>query len=202
MFERFTDKARRVLILAQEEAKSSQHSVLDTEHLLYGLAKVEDSISTQVLAEVGVTPERLHEQFSQATDRGEATRMSPPFTPKAKKALEMSLRTAIAMGYNYIGTEHLLLGMLTDETCGAVAILKNFGVDLEKLQQDTKDKMPAGNPRPIGGTESALPQLFNVVRDMGKAIRPDLTEGELNARAARITQDLVDRAKDRWKDSA
>jgi ATP-dependent Clp protease ATP-binding subunit ClpC len=129
MFERFTDRARRVVVLAQEEARLLDHEYIGTEHLLLGLLSERDGVAAQALAALDITLEAARAQVEQKVGRGAAaTSGYIPFTPRAKKTLELSLREALDLAHNSIGTEHILLGMVqVDPKMGA-------GVGLEVLQ--------------------------------------------------------------------
>ncbi len=113
MFERFTDRARRVLVLAQEEARLLDHGYIGTEHILLGLIQESDGPAAQALAQLGVTLEAVREKVVETVGLvGAGPTGSPPFTPRAKKVLELSLREGLQLGHNYIGTEHFLLGIV------------------------------------------------------------------------------------------
>jgi ATP-dependent Clp protease ATP-binding subunit ClpC len=116
VFERFTDLSRQVLVVAQEEARLLQHSFIGTEHLLLGLAQVDDGVAGQVLREIGVTLSEVRERVQEVVARSgdPAQEGSPPFTPRAKKVLELAFREALQLGAGHIGTEHLLLGLIRE----------------------------------------------------------------------------------------
>ena len=131
MFERFTDRARRVLVLAQAEATELRHNFIGTEHVLLGLIKEGSGVAAKVLGQLGVHMEETRETVLKTIGPGSPdTDLSgkPPFTPRSKKVLELSLREAIALGHNYIGTEHLLLGLITEGEGVAAQILIQKGV--------------------------------------------------------------------------
>jgi ATP-dependent Clp protease ATP-binding subunit ClpA len=137
MFERFTDRARRVLVLAQEEARLLNHNFIGTEHILLGLIHEEDGVAAQALASMGISLEAV--RLSVTETIGPAGRSmnpgSPPFTPRAKKVLELSLREALQLGHNYIGTEHMLLGLLREGEGVGAQVLVNLGADLSVVRQ-------------------------------------------------------------------
>ena len=111
MFERFTDRARRVLVLAQEEARLLNHNFIGTEHILLGLIHEGEGVAAKALESLGISLEAVREKVEETIGpAGSSTTGSPPFTPRAKKVLELSLREALQLGHNYIGTEHMLLG--------------------------------------------------------------------------------------------
>ena len=113
MFERFTDRARRVVVLAQEEARLLNHNYLGTEHLLLGLIHEGEGVAAMALESLGISPEAVRAQVEEIIGQGQSMPTGRiPFTPRAKKVLELSLREAKQLGHNYIGTEHILLGLL------------------------------------------------------------------------------------------
>jgi ATP-dependent Clp protease ATP-binding subunit ClpC len=131
MFERFTERARAVVTLAQEEARSMCHGYIGTEHILGGLLLEEDGVSACVLREMGMTVEAWREDMERICDqsRAEAVTGQIPFTPRAKKVLELALREALSLGHNYIGTEHILLGLLREGEGIGQRILTERGLD-------------------------------------------------------------------------
>jgi hypothetical protein len=141
MFERFSDRARRVVVLAHEEARLLDHNYIGTEHILLGLVHEGGGVAAQALQELGISLEAMREQVEQAAGRG-STRPSGhiPFTPRVKKVLELSLREALHLGQNYIGTGHLLLGVVREEegpAQGGVAakVLTGLGTDLTQVRR-------------------------------------------------------------------
>src|SRR5438128_7915652 len=129
MFERFTDRARRVVVLAQEEARMLSHNYIGTEHILLGLIHEGDGIAAKALESLGVSLEAVRAQVEEIIGQGQqAPSGHIPFTPRAKKVLELSLREALRLGHNYIGTEHLLLGLLAEGKGVAAKTLSKFGV--------------------------------------------------------------------------
>ena len=132
-FTRFTRRARQVVVLAQEEAAALGHPRVGTEHLLLGLARAEDEATAPVLADSGLTAAKIHERVA-ALDPSGSPRRRQTFTRAAKRVLERSLREAQALGDNYIGAEHVLLGLLADERAGALAIVGELGADPEALR--------------------------------------------------------------------
>ena len=130
MFERFTDRARRVLVLAQEEARLLNHGFIGTEHILLGLIHEGEGVAAQALEALGISLWAAREKVEETTGpvaSGETA--SPPFTPRAKKVLELSLREALQLGHNHIGTEHILLGLMREGEGVAVQVLLSFGAD-------------------------------------------------------------------------
>src|SRR5438046_2576226 len=115
MFERFTERARRVIILAQEEAKRLNHSAVGTEHILLGIIREGEGVASKVLESLNISPDRVRAEIETAIGRGErAPYEEVAFTPRAKKVLELALDEARRLGHNYIGTEHLLLGLIRE----------------------------------------------------------------------------------------
>jgi hypothetical protein len=136
VFERFTDRARRVVVLAQEEARLLDHNYIGTEHVLLGLLHEGEGIAAQALSTAGVDSATARVQVEEIVGRGAQTPSGHiPFTPGAKKLLEHSLREALQLGHNYIGTEHILLGLLREGEGAGVQVLTNLGVDLADVRQ-------------------------------------------------------------------
>jgi ATP-dependent Clp protease ATP-binding subunit ClpC len=124
MFERFTDRARRVVVIAQEEARNLDHNYIGTEHLLVGLLAEDEGVAAKALLAAGLTTEEARAEIERRIGRGpEPPRGHIPFTPRAKKVLELSLRQALQLGHNYIGTEHILLGIVREGEGVAAQIL-------------------------------------------------------------------------------
>jgi ATP-dependent Clp protease ATP-binding subunit ClpC len=135
VFERFTERARQAVVLAQDEARGLRHNYIGTEHLLLGLLRDEDGIAARVLGQLGVTLEEVRAQVERIVGAGgDVAAGQIPFTPRAKKVLELSLREAIAMGHGYIGTEHILLGLVRENDGVAARILLDFGADAERIR--------------------------------------------------------------------
>lgn len=148
MFERFTDRARRVIVLAQEAAKGLGHNYLGTEHLLLGVLREGEGIGAQVLVNSGLTPEKALEEVTKMVPAGDAVIKGPiPFTPRAKKAIEMALREALQLGHNYIGTEHLLLGLIREGETVASEILEKEGIDIEVARRAIIAKLDEENDK-------------------------------------------------------
>jgi ATP-dependent Clp protease ATP-binding subunit ClpC len=138
MFERFTDRARRVVVLAQEDARLLHHNYIGTEHILLGLLHEQDGIGAQALTSLGISLEAVRSQVEEIIGHGEkAPPGHVPFTPRAKKVLELSLREALQLGHNYIGTEHILLGLIREGEGVAAQVLVMLGADLSSVRQQT-----------------------------------------------------------------
>jgi ATP-dependent Clp protease ATP-binding subunit ClpC len=137
VFEQFTERARQVIVLAQDEARTLRHNYIGTEHLLLGLLREEEGVGARVLAGLGVTLEGVREQVARIVGRGdELTTGQIPFTPRAKKVLELSLREALSLGHDYIGTEHILLGLVRENGGVAMRILLDLDADAEKIANE------------------------------------------------------------------
>jgi ATP-dependent Clp protease ATP-binding subunit ClpA len=136
MFERFTDRARRVVVLAQEESRLLNHDFIGTEHLLLGLIDEGEGVAALALAALGIRLDAVRAKVEEIVGQGESTPSGHiPFTPRAKKVLELSLREALDMGHNYIGTEHLLLGLLREGEGVGATVLVGLGADLDSVRQ-------------------------------------------------------------------
>jgi hypothetical protein len=136
MFERFTDRARRVVVLAQGEARFLNHDYIGTEHILLGLVHEDQGVAARALTELGISLEAVRAEVKAIVGQGERPPGGHiPFTPRAKKVLELSLREAMGLGHNYIGTEHILLGLIREGEGVAAQVLVKLGADLERVRQ-------------------------------------------------------------------
>src|SRR5215217_7318249 len=154
MFERFTERARQVVVLAQEEARTLKHNYIGTEHILLGLLREEEGLAARVLESLDITVERVRAQVVRIVGSGEeVTSGQIPFTPRAKKVLELALREALSLGHNYIGTEHILLGLVRENEGVAARILLDFDADAEKIRNEII-RMLSGPGRRQGGGSS------------------------------------------------
>jgi ATP-dependent Clp protease ATP-binding subunit ClpC len=137
MFERFTDRARRVIVDAQNEARSLGHNYIGPEHLLLGLIHEGDGVGAKALEAMQISTDTVRGRIEEITGRGQAppTTGHIPFTPLAKKVLELSLREALQLGHNYIGTEHILLGLIREGDGAAAQVLVGLGVELDRTRQ-------------------------------------------------------------------
>jgi ATP-dependent Clp protease ATP-binding subunit ClpC len=136
MFERFTNRARRVVVLAQEEARILDHNYIGTEHLLLGLIHEGEGVAAKALEAMGISLEAVRQQVEEIVGRGkDAPSGHIPFTPRAKKVLELSLREAQILGHNYIGTEHILLGLIREGEGVAAQVLTRLGADMDRTRQ-------------------------------------------------------------------
>jgi ATP-dependent Clp protease ATP-binding subunit ClpC len=135
MFERFTDRARQTVVLAQEEARLLSHNYIGTEHLLLGLLREGDGLAARSLRRLGIQLDRVRSDVEQIIGRGtEAPPGHIPFTPRSKKVLELALREALQLGHNYIGTEHILLGLVREGEGVAAQVLVRRGADLDRVR--------------------------------------------------------------------
>jgi hypothetical protein len=149
MFERFTDRARRVVVLAQEEARLLNHDYIGTEHILLGLIQEGDGVAARALQSLGISLDAVRARVEDIIGRGDEQSPSHiPFTPRAKKVLELSLREALQLGHNYIGTEHILLGLIREGEGVAAQVLVELGGDLERVRQEVKRILGTAGPVP------------------------------------------------------
>ncbi len=136
MFERFTDRARRVVVLAQEEARMLSHNYIGTEHILLGLIHEGEGVAAKALESLGISLEAVRQQVEEIIGRGQqAPSGHIPFTPRAKKVLELSLREALELGHNYIGTEHILLGLIREGEGVAAQVLVRLGGNVNRVRR-------------------------------------------------------------------
>ena len=150
MFERFTERARQVVVLAQDEARTLKHNYIGTEHLLLGLLREEEGLASRVLESLDITIEEVRAQVMRIVGEGDFVTLGQiPFTPRAKKVLELSLREALRIGHNYIGTEHILLGLLCEDEGVGARILADFDADAEKIRNQIM-LMLSGQPSSPG----------------------------------------------------
>jgi ATP-dependent Clp protease ATP-binding subunit ClpC len=192
MFEQFTDQARRVVVLAQEEARMLNHNYIGTEHLLLGLIDEGEGVAAQALESLGISLEDVQEQVEEIIGHGSSTPTGHiPFTPRAKKVLELSLREALQLGHKHIGTEHLLLGLIREGEGVAAQVLIKMGGDLNMVRQRVirllsghQDKGPAhedeGPATTGGGPREAAPSTSLVLDQFGRNLTQAAREGKLD----------------------
>jgi ATP-dependent Clp protease ATP-binding subunit ClpC len=147
VFERFTERARQVVVLAQDESRALGHDYIGTEHLLLGLLREEQGLAARLLTAVGITLEDVRGLIVStigAREHGAAGQI--PFTPRAKRALELSLREALALGHDYIGTEHLLLGLASESDSRGARILAGYGLEGEFVRTEILNLLSGGSP--------------------------------------------------------
>ena len=136
MFERFTDRARRVIFLAQEEARMLNHDYIGTEHILLGLIHEGEGVAAKALESLGISLDAVRQQVEEIIGQGQqAPSGHIPFTPRAKKVLELAHREARALGHAYVGTEHILLGLIREGDGVAAQVLVKLGADLNRVRQ-------------------------------------------------------------------
>jgi len=148
MFNRFTERARKVILLAKEEAKRFNHDYIGTEHILLGLIREGEGVAAAVLENLGISSENVRHEIEKSVKTGPSTLISGdiPFTPKAKKVMELSMDEAVALGHNYVGTEHLLLGLLREGEGIASQVLLNLGLDLNKVRNEVMRLLGSATP--------------------------------------------------------
>ncbi len=152
MFETFTERARQVVVLAQDEARALEHNYLGTEHILLGLLREQEGLAARVLESLDITLEEVRLQIVRIVGHGdEATMGQIPFTPRATKVLELALREALSLGHDYIGTEHLLLGLVRENEGVAARILLDFDADAQKVRNEVIRMLSRPGSRGRGG---------------------------------------------------
>src|SRR2546422_27131 len=172
MFERFTERARRVIILAQEEAKRLNHSAVGTEHILLGIIREGEGVASKVLESLNISPDRVRAEIETAIGRGErAPYEEVAFTPRAKKVLELALDEARRLGHNYIGTEHLLLGLIREGEGVAARVLEAMGADLERVRAQVVYLLGEEGTTAYTKQSSKTPTLDEFGRDLTKLAR-------------------------------
>ncbi|WP_420111986.1 ATP-dependent Clp protease ATP-binding subunit [Pseudactinotalea sp.] len=180
MFERFTDRARRVVVLAQEEARMLNHNYIGTEHILLGLIHEGEGIAAKTMESLNISLDAVRQQVQDIIGEGQQAPVGHiPFTPRAKKVLELSLREALQLGHNYIGTEHILLGLIREGEGVAAQVLTKLGADLNRVRQQViqlisghqggKETVSAGGP--AEGTPSGSAVLDQFGRNLTQAAR-------------------------------
>jgi ATP-dependent Clp protease ATP-binding subunit ClpC len=166
MFERFTDRSRRVIVLAQEEARILDHGYIGTEHILLGLIRESDGHAARALESLGISLDAVRQQVEEIIGRGQEVPSGHiPFTPRAKKVLELSLRESLQLGHNYIGPEHMLLGLVREGDGVAAQILVKLGADPNRVRQQVIElvhgyqgqDVESAASRPGGGAPADLP---------------------------------------------
>ena len=204
MFERFTDRARRVIVLAQEEARALQHNYIGTEHLLLGLIREGEGVAAKALEAKGVTLEDTRKQVEEMIGKGNAAPNGHiPFTPHAKQVLELSLREALQLGHSYIGTEHILLGLIREGEGVGTQVLIKMDVDLGELRSTTIDMIRGnaggtddkGDLANAGGVQDKHAQSGSAILDQfGRNLTAEAADGKLDpviGRSAEIERVMV-----------
>jgi ATP-dependent Clp protease ATP-binding subunit ClpC len=185
MFERFTDRARRVVVLAQEEARMLNHNYIGTEHILLGLIHEGEGVAAKALESLGISQEAVRQQVEVIIGQGQhAPSGHIPFTPRAKKVLELSLREALQLGHDYIGTEHILLGLIREGEGVAAQVLVKLGADLSRVRQQViqllhgyQGKEPAAA---AGAPSETAPSTSVILDQFGRNLTAGAREGKLD----------------------
>jgi len=185
VFERFTDRARRVVVLAQEEARMLNHNYIGTEHILLGLVHEGEGSAAKALESLGISLEGVRAQVQEIIGQGQQTPTGHiPFTPRAKKVLELSLREALQLGHNYIGTEHILLGLIREGEGVAAQVLVKLGADLPRVRQQVIQLLSGGQgkePAEAGKrTSQEVPSTSVVLDQFGRNLTQAAREGTLD----------------------
>ncbi len=197
MFERFTERARQVVVLAQEEARTLKHNYIGTEHILLGLLREEEGLAARVLESLDITVERVRAQVVRIVGSGEeVTSGQIPFTPRAKKVLELALREALSLGHNYIGTEHILLGLVRENEGVAARILLDFDADSEKIRNEVIRMLSGPGSRQRGSSAGSAgatgtgegKKSSKLLDQFGRNLTKLASEGKLDPVVGRETE--------------
>ncbi len=192
MFERFTERARQVVVLAQDEARALKHNYIGTEHILLGLLREEEGLAARVLESLDITVEEVRAQVARIVGQGdEVTTGQIPFTPRAKKVLELALREALSLGHNYIGTEHILLGLVRENEGVAARILLDFDADAEKIRNEIIRMLSGPGRRQGGGGAGAQGEKAKsskLLDQFGRNFTKQASEGKLDPVVGRQTE--------------
>ncbi|WP_372736147.1 Clp protease N-terminal domain-containing protein, partial [Nocardioides sp.] len=187
MFERFTDRARRVVVLAQEEARMLSHNYIGTEHILLGLIHEGEGVAAKALESLDISLEAVRAQVEEIIGQGQqAPSGHIPFTPRAKKVLELSLREALQLGHSYIGTEHILLGLIREGEGVAAQVLQKLGADLNRVRQQVIQLLSGFQGKESSATAAAsggggeTPSSSLVLDQFGRNLTQDGREGKLD----------------------
>jgi ATP-dependent Clp protease ATP-binding subunit ClpC len=202
MFQRFTDRARRVVVLAQEEARMLNHNYIGTEHILLGLIHEGEGVAAKALESLGISLEAVRHQVEEIIGQGEDPPQGHiPFTPRAKKVLELTSREALQLGHNYIGTEHILLGLIREGEGVAAQVLVKLGADLNRVRQqviqllhgyrDTEAQAPSAGPRAAQSPSDLSARVDAIERRVGSG--PDTADLDQQiAQARRDKESAID----------
>ncbi len=200
MFERFTERARKVIILAKEEARRFNHDYIGTEHILLGLIREGEGVASSVLQKLGLSLENIRLEIEKLVQPGPATQIigDIPFTPRSKKALELAAEEARSLGHNYIGTEHLLLGLIREGEGVASQVLMNLGLDLSKVKNEVMEILGSSIPgysHPASKTKTPALDAFG--RDLTALARENKLDPVIDRKAEieRVIQILSRRTK-------
>jgi ATP-dependent Clp protease ATP-binding subunit ClpC len=191
LFERFTERARQVVVLAQDEARALKHNYIGTEHILLGLLREEEGLAARVLESLDITVEEVRAQIARIVGQGdEVTTGQIPFTPRAKKVLELALREALSLGHNYIGTEHILLGLVRENEGVAARILLDFDADAEKIRNEIIRMLsgPGRRQQGGGGAPGEKTKTSKLLDQFGRNLTKLAAEGKLDPVVGRQTE--------------
>ena len=189
MFERFTERARRVVVLAQEESRGLSHNYIGTEHILLGLLREDEGLAARVLESLGMTLERAREEVVRIVRTGEepTTGGQIPFTPRAKRTLELALREALSLGHDYIGTEHILLGLVRQREGVATRVIAEFGTDEDAIHAAVVRMLPRRRAR--AAEESPGPSPSRSPEQVDDVGHPEASRGEHRPTARLVPAD-------------
>src|SRR5437667_184960 len=192
LFERFTERGRQVVVLAQDEARALKHNYIGTEHILLGLLREEEGLAARVLESLDITVEEVRAQVARIVGQGdEVTTGQIPFTPRAKKVLELALREALSLGHNYIGTEHILLGLVRENEGVAARILLDFDADAEKIRNEIIRMLSGPGRRQAGaggGPAGEKSKSSKLLDQFGRNFTKQAQEGKLDPVVGRQTE--------------
>ena len=191
LFERFTERARQVVVLAQDEARALKHNYIGTEHILLGLLREEEGLAARVLESLDITVEEVRAQIARIVGQGdEVTTGQIPFTPRAKKVLELALREALSLGHNYIGTEHILLGLVRENEGVAARILLDFDADAEKIRNEIIRMLSGPGRRQQGGGQGTgeKAKSSKLLDQFGRNLTRQAAEGKSDPVVGRQTE--------------
>jgi ATP-dependent Clp protease ATP-binding subunit ClpC len=193
VFERFTERARQVVVLAQDEARALKHNYIGTEHILLGLLREEEGLAARVLESLDITVEEVRAQVARIVGQGdEVTTGQIPFTPRAKKVLELALREALSLGHNYIGTEHILLGLVRENEGVAARILLDFDADAEKIRNEIIRMLSGpgrrGQSGAAAGAAGEKAKSSKLLDQFGRNLTKLASEGKLDPVVGRQTE--------------
>src|SRR5260370_27220273 len=184
MFERFTDRARRVVVLAQEEARMLHHNYIGTEHILLGLIREGDGGAAKALESLGISLEAVRQHVEEITGQGQqAPSGQIPLTPRANKVLELSLREALQLGHNYIGTEHILLGLIREGEGVAGQVLVKLGADPNGIRQQVIQLLQGSQgqePAAAGAPSETAPSTSVILDQFGRNLTAAAHQGKLD----------------------
>lgn len=169
MYERLTERARQVVVLAQDESRDFKHNYIGTEHILLGLLREEEGVAARVLESLDITVEDVRARVARIVGEGEERLAGQiPFTPRTQRVLELSLREALSLGHNYVGTEHILLGLVRENEGVAARILLDMDADAAKVRNEVIRSLSG---RPGGGTATRAERAAMRAELLGKALR-------------------------------